>query len=66
MTQPEVREIFRKIANGENRHGSFLTTFSKALIAADDDNFVIMLTAAQRLIEKYALREEYAHNAVQP
>ena len=55
MNTANIREIFRKIAAGERKHGGFLTTYAKAVMHADEDNFVIMLTACHRLIEKYQL-----------
>lgn len=36
MTVAEVHEVFRKIANGERKHGAFLTKFAEALMQADD------------------------------
>jgi hypothetical protein len=62
MKVPEVREVFRKIAAGERRHGSFLTTFAQALLYADDENELILQSAALTLIEKYSLQGYAAPN----
>lgn len=51
----EVRELFRQIATGERTHGAFLTAFAKALVCADDENYLILLPAAARLMSKYRL-----------
>jgi len=51
-TMPQVREVFRKISNGEREHGSFLTAFAQAYIAADYENEIMLLVAVQ-FIEKY-------------
>lgn len=55
MIESEVREVFRKIAAGERRHGYFLTTFAKAVMCADDLNFATLLPAANHFIAKYGL-----------
>lgn len=55
MKVSDVREVFRKIAAGERRHGSFLTTFSQAMLLADDENELILQPVAHSLIEKYSL-----------
>jgi len=55
MTDEQIFEIFRKIASGERRHGSFLTAFSEAVIRADRDNFQILRPVAERLADKYSL-----------
>lgn len=57
MTELEVREVFRKIANGERRHGGFLTKFAEALMLADEFNFKILQPSAERLVEKYHIAE---------
>lgn len=57
----EVHEVFRKIASGERRHGSFLTTFADALMRADDDNELILQLAALALIEKYPTLKHYGY-----
>lgn len=59
FTVAAVREVFRKIAAGERRHGSFLTTFAQAMMLADDCNELVMQSAAHQLISKYNL-ESYA------
>ena len=59
MTKKEVHEVFRKIAAGERKHGSFLTAFAEALIRADWDNEVILQPAALALIEKYPELKTY-------
>ena len=58
-TIPEVREVMRKIASGERKHGDFLTAFADAFIRADYTNEIILLPAALQLIAKYDL-ESYA------
>lgn len=63
MDSTQVHEIFRKIASGERKHGSFLTTFAEAMMRADDENEKILLPAALALIEKYPKLKEYAEQA---
>ena len=53
LTIPQVREVFRKIANGEREHGSFLTAFAQAYIAADYENEIMLLPVAVQFIDKY-------------
>jgi len=53
----DVREIYRKIAMGENKHGSFLTHFAEVVIRADAENFSLIRSVAVELIIKYKLGE---------
>lgn len=59
MTDDQVKEVFRKIASGERKHGSFLTHFAAAVLHADFENFHVVKFAARNLIAKYKL-EKYA------
>jgi hypothetical protein len=61
LTDAELKEIFRKIAAGERRHGGFLTDFATAFDRADDDNFKLLFGAALALVGKYDLWE-YRHD----
>lgn len=56
LTNPQVFEIFRKIAAGERRHGSFLTAFAQAYVKADQGNRAVLQEAALKFVEKYSLR----------
>lgn len=55
MTGDQVHEIFRKIANGERKHGGFLTKFAEAYMMADPENELLLLPAALALIAKYPI-----------
>jgi hypothetical protein len=59
LTVSQVREVWRKIATKERKHGHFLTAFGNALIHADDENELLMQPVARELIRKYGL-EKYA------
>jgi hypothetical protein len=66
MNTKQVHEVFRKIAAGERRHGSFLTAFAHALMAADDDNEALLQPTALALIEKYPTLKGYAEEEADP
>ena len=51
-----IREIFRKVASGERKHGSFLTLFAQALMHADSVNEMAMQSCAEYFIKKYNLQ----------
>jgi hypothetical protein len=53
----EVREIFRRVAEGANDHGDFLKSFARAVLYADPENFALLMFPAALLIAKYHLRE---------
>jgi len=55
MQDDDIREIFRRIAAGEDPHGGFLTHFSRALGNADRENFQLLKPFALELIKKYNL-----------
>lgn len=55
LSVDQIHEVYRKIANGERKHGEFLTAFAKAYILADPLNAGIMFFTAAAFIEKYNL-----------
>ena len=60
-----VHEVFRKIANGERKHGDFLTSFAHTMMMADAENETLLQPAALQLIAKYKL-EAYATEPPDP
>jgi len=59
LNAQQLREVFRKIASGERRHGQFLTAFAQAYLSADNSNELLMAPIGRALIAKYKL-EAYA------
>jgi len=57
MSNEDIREVFRKIASGERKHGDFLTIFAQAMMRADEPNEALLRPAAAALIVKYDLAE---------
>jgi rubrerythrin len=55
MSDQELREVFRRIASGEEEHGDFLTLFAKALQHANFENYHLMRPTALVLARKYHL-----------
>ena len=59
LTDEDVREIYRKVANGFGNHGSFLRSFASAVVFADAVNYYLISAVARSLIQKYGI-EGYA------
>ncbi len=60
--EDDVKGVFRDILEREigsdsSPHGSFVMAFARAVLKADDDNFLILLPVALQLIHKYRLGE---------
>lgn len=51
----QIIEIYRRIATGEEKHGSFLTSFADAIVRADLENFAELRERAIFFIKKYHL-----------
>ena len=57
MTDPEILHIYIEISLGRGRHGSFLSRFAEAVVAADPVNFALLRPLAKHMIEKYELQK---------
>lgn len=55
MNTPELIEVYRRIAAGEEKHGNFLTHFAQAFIRADYENLQLLAPLALCLAKKYRL-----------
>ena len=56
MNTPSVLiEVYRRIASGEEQHGSFVTEFAVAFMHADPANQALLYPAARWLALKYKL-----------
>ena len=53
-----IRESFRKVAAGDNKKGSFLTSFAQAVVRADRLNAMILKPVCITLIFKYGLCDD--------
>ena len=55
MNANALKEVYRRIASGEDKHGDFLTAFAQAVGRADFENLRLPFPAAQLLAHKYKL-----------
>jgi len=55
ISPARVRTIFLNLSNDEPPAGHFLRSFAATLIAADGENFYLLLPVAKELIRKYNL-----------
>jgi hypothetical protein len=62
MNTPELIEVYRRIAAGEEEHGAFVTHFAKAFEHADHENQQLLYPAARLLAYKYKLAPGIALN----
>ena len=57
MTDSQILHIFVEISLGRGRHGSFLSRFAEAVVAADPSNFQLLRPLAKHLIETNQLEK---------
>ncbi len=57
MACEALRTIFLDVM--DSNHGGFLKAFAGAVVAADDENLIILLPAATEIIAKYNLLEDH-------
>jgi hypothetical protein len=62
MSKAALKEVYRRIASGEDKHGDFLTAFAQAVGRADPDNFQFLFPAARLLAQKYKLSPDVQLN----
>ncbi len=55
LNDQTIREVWRRVASGEDQRGSFLTNVARAVIHADQVNFIRLRPIAVELIEAYNL-----------
>lgn len=55
MNTPDLIEVYRRIASGEQKHGAFVTHFAEAFIRADRENLQLLGPLALCLAKKYRL-----------
>jgi hypothetical protein len=55
MNDQELKHIYIEILNGRGNRGSFLRAFAEAYCWADEENLIILRSAAYTIAAKYNL-----------